>query len=792
MKQENRRGKALSVVMSATLAATFGVPALAVADEAVSTPAAIEQSVASDGVQQGALAAASTEQKALQVQAEGQGAIKVGETSYPTLQEAVDAVSAGTASGKIVTLTGNVSGNGVVVKSGTDFTLNLGGFTYTVDGSTVGSTGTETNGFQLLQDSNITFRNGTIKSDKAPILIQNYSNLTLEGVSLEGGKRTQYTLSNNNGNTVIGAGTNVKAGQAAPKVAFDVCGFSSYKQVGVTVSPDAGAIVGAIELSSGNDADLSLSINGGDLSAASLSVASGGNKVKVEKSENVALPAPDGHQWVDGGLVAVGNNVAAIKNADGSVVGYESVSEAIEKASDGTVVFMLADVEEDVAIPEGKTVSIDLSGKKIANLAGNTITVGAGANFSVVDSVGGGVVDNATHGKAALSIEEGAEVVLNGGTFERSKEAGTASGANGNSYYTILNKGDLEINGGTTVKLLLADGSPAGFSSVIANGWYSGAPSTPGYTAQLTMNGGVVEGGKYLKNDSYGTMTINGGEVKNGAEASILNWNELTITGGTLDPSDAANGVVFNVKVGDPEQGKTVVLGGTFVTTGDQEVIFTSDDANRSENAEVSGGVFEGNPPADEYIAPGFGFEKQEDGSFGIVAAKLLVKDSVVDGVYSYDVKGGKAAALAESDLLALVEMNVEQGYTVKVDTKHLAELNKAVGAADTSKTFDFVFTAVKDGAAEGDESGVDPLTVTVKLSDSAAGSGSEGGSTAGNAGGNSSGNTNQSVKADGSKSSATFAKTNDASHIAVAAVALTGVAAAGAAAAATRKRREE
>ena len=523
-----------------------------------------------------------------------------------------------------------------------------------------------------------------------------------------------------------------------------------------------------------------------------MNVASGGDKVKVEKSENVALPAPDGHQWVDGSLVAVGNNVAAIKNADGSVVGCESVSEAIEKASDGTVVFLLADVEEDVVIPEGKTVSIDLSGKKIANLTGNTITVGADANFSVVDSVGGGVVDNVTHGKAALSIEEGAKVVLNGGTFERSKEAGTASGANGNSYYTILNKGDLEINGGTTVKLLLADGSPAAFSSVIANGWYSGSPSTPGYTAQLTMNGGVVEGGKYLKNDSYGTMTINGGEVKNGAEASILNWNELTITGGTFDPADDANGVVFNVKAGDSEQGKTVVLGGTFVTTGDQEVIFTSDDANKSENAEVSGGVFEGNPPADEYIAPGFGFEKQEDGSFGIVAAKLLAKDSVIDGVYSYDVKGGKAAALAESDLLALVEMSVEQGYTVKVDTKHLAELNKAIGAADTSKTFDFVFTAVKDGTAEGDESGVDPLTVTVKLSDSAAGSGSEGGSAAGNAGVNSSNDTNQAAKTDGSKGSATFAKTNDASNAAVAAVALTGVVAAGVAAAATRKRREE
>lgn len=59
-------------------------------------------------------------------------------------------MSAGTASGTVVTLTGDVSGNGVVVKSGTDLTLDLGGHTYTVDGSTVGSAGTETNGFQLL------------------------------------------------------------------------------------------------------------------------------------------------------------------------------------------------------------------------------------------------------------------------------------------------------------------------------------------------------------------------------------------------------------------------------------------------------------------------------------------------------------------------------------------------------------------------------------------------------------------------------------------------------------------
>lgn len=50
----------------------------------------------------------------------------------------------------------------------------------------MGSSGTETNGFQLQKGSAVTFKNGTITSDKAKILIQNYSDLTLENVVLDG------------------------------------------------------------------------------------------------------------------------------------------------------------------------------------------------------------------------------------------------------------------------------------------------------------------------------------------------------------------------------------------------------------------------------------------------------------------------------------------------------------------------------------------------------------------------------------------------------------------------------
>ena len=63
---------------------------------------------------------------------------------------------------------------------------------------------------------------------------------------------------------------------------------------------------------------------------------------------------------------------------------------------------------------------------------------------------GSGKVDNENHGKAALWNEGTA--VLNGGTFDRSKEAGSSAEASGsNSYYTVVNHGNMTINDGVTI-----------------------------------------------------------------------------------------------------------------------------------------------------------------------------------------------------------------------------------------------------------------------------------------------------------------------------------------------------
>lgn len=191
--------------------------------------------------------------------------------SYATLADAVAAAQ----NGDTVELLSDASGDGVVVPNNSNLTIDFNGFTYNIDGTTVGSSGTETNGFQLLKGSNITFKNGTITSEKAKILIQNYSDLTLENMTLDGSNlpgSNRYVLSNNCGNTVLKGNTNIIAKEG--DVAFD-CFYwpnGGYSEgVTVTLGEDfTGKIDGAIEKTHDNSvtdveaaSKQSISISGG-------------------------------------------------------------------------------------------------------------------------------------------------------------------------------------------------------------------------------------------------------------------------------------------------------------------------------------------------------------------------------------------------------------------------------------------------------------------------------------------------------------------------------------------------
>lgn len=235
---------------------------------------------------------------------------QIGNQKFETLQAAFAAA----ADGATITLLANCFGNGIVVAEGkytNGLTVDFGGYTFTVDGATVGSTGTETQAFQLLRNNNITFKNGTITSEKAKILVQNYSNLTLEKMTLtlaNEGYAYGYTLSNNNGKIKIDNST-IKANTGGG-FAFDVCRYSSYPSVEVTVTGES-VINGNVEVfASDNDAKdgFKLMLESGKINgdividaSASAAMSATPDKAIIMENDSFGQAAPEGYKWESNG-----------------------------------------------------------------------------------------------------------------------------------------------------------------------------------------------------------------------------------------------------------------------------------------------------------------------------------------------------------------------------------------------------------------------------------------------------------------------------------------------------------
>ena len=183
---------------------------------------------------------------------------QIGETYFSTLVAAIEAAQ----DGDEIKLLCDAKGAGVVIDK--SITINFGGFTYSFTEPAVGSTGTQSNGFQILNGNDVTLTNGTLNVDsehssKYYILVQNYANLdvvdmTLDGTNLDKWSLTDgdsYVLSNNSGEVNISGETNIIANNEGDLAfAFDACNKSSwgYELPIVTVST-TGTIDGGIEVS---------------------------------------------------------------------------------------------------------------------------------------------------------------------------------------------------------------------------------------------------------------------------------------------------------------------------------------------------------------------------------------------------------------------------------------------------------------------------------------------------------------------------------------------------------------
>lgn len=295
--------------------------------------------------------------------------------AYATLAEAIAAAK----DGETVKLLADITENGMdIAKS---ITIDFDGHTLTVEGEMVGSSGTVTNALRFLKNGDTTntvvLKNGKIVSTTARILIQNYSSLTVDGMVLDlsGQQLYGYVLSNNNGNTVI-KDTKISAPAAERSLAFDVCGFSTYGDVSVTMEGNC-VINGNVMFSTDNPKNkqnVELILNGGIING-SLVDGGGSEDIIIRKSDNVDIAAPAGYFWNSEGVLKIAVAKIGEKN-------YATLQEAFDAAKTGDTVKLLTDITLTAQVNITKALNgltLDGNGKTITCATTNDVFTSGGS-----------------------------------------------------------------------------------------------------------------------------------------------------------------------------------------------------------------------------------------------------------------------------------------------------------------------------------------------------------------------------------------------------------------------------
>ena len=236
-------------------------------------------------------------------------------------------------------------------------------------------------------------------------------------------------------------------------------------------------------------------------------------------------------------------------------------------------------------------------------------------------------------------------MVLRGGTYTRSQEAGKdKDNGGGNSYYTILNDngGSLTIYDGVTVY------NKGHFSSMIRNGGTAGAES------KLYINGGTFSGGiNTVKNDESGYLNISGGDFSNTTQFVVMNWHKAEISGdATFAVNDTAEAVLFTSSYGGAAttKGELTISGGYFKTATDtQDMIRDAYDANNKGTAYVSGGYFNKRFSGD-FCATGLTVIDNDDKIYKYTVGTVEVKDEneIKTGTQEGDTQADVSAIAAD------------------------------------------------------------------------------------------------------------------------------------------------
>lgn len=585
----------------------------------------------------------------------------IGDTHYSTLVEAVSAAK----NGETITLTDNIKVENTLVVTKT-LTLDLAGHTLSNDTDIWSDYNWSL--ISVRGNGNLTITgNGTLKAkenDCYPVDVQD------EGA--------QLTIENG---TFIG---NIHAVYVETGAAYIKGGTYSVQQKYTDPSKGDEFVLNLYDANRRNGT-AKLSVSGGTFVAFDPANCQAEAQGTNFCAAGYTTTTEDNNTYT----VVEGEN-AAVANAGAN---YNTLANAISSAASGDTVTLLKDTKEDITIPSGKTITLDLNGKTLTNKDDHTIL-----NNGNLTITGTGKVDNISHAKGALYNK--GTVIVNGGTFDRTKENGKNKGESGqNSWYTIKNVGTMTINDGATVQTAGNNAALGKFSSLVSNGYFDANDYNTNKGLDqpiLTIDGGTFRGGlNTIKNDDRAKLTINGGTFSNYYQAVVQNHNIAEITGGTFTAASDANAETYGIYncgcAADIDLGTLIVSGGTFtgatyavadVSTqsatvnisngqfaGTKAAIIKSSTSNAT--ITISGGYFTSDPTA--YLAAGKGLVTSDQNAF---AYKVGDKDTDVETA----VTAGEAAVTIPEGVSGITEDKVKAAAKVANTTKTLTDTVAASG----------------------------------------------------------------------------------------------------------------
>ena len=361
-----------------------------------------------------------------------------------------------------------------------------------------------------------------------------------------------------------------------------------------------------------------------------------------------------------------GNNVAQIGDT-----GYPTLQAAIDAAEDGQTVTLLTTVTESVTVGESQNITLDLNGQTLTNTDGfHTIE-----NSGTLTIIGSGIVDNVSHARAAVYNNVNATVTISGGTYTRSAENGQTTEDNGgNSYYTLVNRGTMTVDG-ESVQVNQGKDQVGRYSSLVENGWQNGW-NDKGYdnnpkpesaaTPTLIISAGTFECGlNTIKNDDFGVLQISGGTFRNSSQNTVLNANTAEITGGDFSGDKV---VIYNYGyTTEPNVCTIAISDGTFSGS-------IVDNRSGHEGVTISGGIFSSD--VSNYLSDSVKATEGANGQFVVTPLEESDPDAFAEvGGECYKSLSAAIAAAGDGDTVTLLK-SVEVASRIEIADNITLDLN--------------------------------------------------------------------------------------------------------------------